>query len=228
MRHSDLAAKPILLTLCGLLTYINFGPSAPHKIKDESFSNADAVIRRDHIRKLCPPLLDPTDDREDVAPAAGWHSGGVEHLYALLPGGAALRLCIRTAGFTLAFEAAVDCASRTALSCIHQLANRSLVVLGEFSSANRQSFVVVIDVSGGVGWSAFLHRLEQQPVASKMVFTNVNRVCARSLLSLLSFECRQLTRAAGVSRADGTVLHFASAGPIMDRGLRAARVAHRT
>src|SRR5215210_8194405 len=87
---------------------------------------------------------------------------------------------------------------------------------------------MVVAVPGRVCRSAFLYRLEQQPFTSEMVFTNLDRICARSVFSLLSFERRQLARIAGLSGADGALLHLASAGPFMDCGLLIAGVANWT
>ena len=147
---------------------------------------AHAIIWRNHIRQLRTSLLDSTDDREDATPATRWNGSGVEHVHALFSGRAALRLRIRIARLTLAIETPTRRAIGFAVSRIHQLADRSFIVVGQFSSAQRQSFVVVVDVSRSFRWSAVLHRLEQQSFASEMVFTNVNRICARSVLSLLS------------------------------------------
>ena len=134
------------------------GPSPSQNHED--LSRTHAALRRDYFRQFRASLLDPTDDREDVAAAAGWTPGGVEHVYDLLPGRAAGRLRIRAAYFTLAVETAARRTTRRPDSRLHCAADRPFVFMGKFSSAQRQPFVVAVDVFDRFSRSTFLHCFE--------------------------------------------------------------------
>lgn len=149
------------MTLRIELTYIDFAPRRLTISNHEDLSRTHAALRRDYIRQFRTSLLDPANDREDVAAAAGWNSGGVEHVYALLPGRVAWRLCLCVVDFSLAIETTTRRPTRNSLFRIHRATDRSFVFVGQFSSTERQSFVVVVDVFDRFSRPAVFHRFEQ-------------------------------------------------------------------
>ena len=82
-------------------------------------------------------------------------------MYALLPGRVAWRLCVRVVDLTLALETTTRRSTRSSVSRLHRSADWLIVFVGQFSSTDRQSFVVVVDVFDRLSRSAVLHRFEQ-------------------------------------------------------------------
>ena len=148
------------MTLAAKLTYSEFGPSVLTTKAHENLSSPHAIIRRHYFCQFRATLLDSADDREDAVAAPGRNASRLEHVHALFPGSAALRLRLRAACFTLAAEAAVARSTRNSLSRVYQPADRALVIMGQLGATERQSFAVGVGVSSGFGWPAVLHRLE--------------------------------------------------------------------